>query len=74
MTSAPGQLLDRSIFYRHKDANFYPTFAYIIGRAFALVPQVSMRRSTCVEHELLLEIIYGLISTFAVLLFHWNLN
>jgi len=42
MTSAPGQLLDRSIFYRHKDANFYPTFAYIIGRAFAMVPQVSI--------------------------------
>jgi hypothetical protein len=62
MTSAPGQLLDRSIFYRHKDANFYPTFAYIIGRAFAMVPQVSICYSMRDEHELFLETVYVLIS------------
>jgi len=42
MTSAPGQLDDRPIFYRHSDANFYPTASYVFGLIIALMPQTLM--------------------------------
>lgn len=28
----------RSIFYKHQDANFFPTWSYVIGRSVATVP------------------------------------
>jgi hypothetical protein len=40
MTAAPEQLVDRSIFYKHQDADFYPTCSYVLGRSIALIPQV----------------------------------
>ena len=40
MVSAPDQLDDRLIFYKHKDANFYGAFPYVLGKALALIPQV----------------------------------
>ena len=42
MTSAPGQIDDRPIFYRHCDANFYPTASYVLGIIVALFPQTLM--------------------------------
>jgi ABC-type multidrug transport system fused ATPase/permease subunit len=39
MTSAPQQINDRVIYYKQADANFYQTFAYVIGRFLALTPQ-----------------------------------
>lgn len=40
MTSAPENLSDRAIFYKHNDSNFYPAISYVIGQALALVPQM----------------------------------
>ena len=40
MTSAPGMLDDRTVFYKHNDSNFYPALSYVIGQALALVPQM----------------------------------
>ena len=40
MTAAPEQLADRAIFYKHQDADLYPTLTYVLGRTIALVPQV----------------------------------
>lgn len=42
MTSIPGQIDDRPIFYRHSDANFYPTASYILGLVIAMMPQTLM--------------------------------
>lgn len=42
MTSAPSQMADRIIYYKHADANFFPTFSYVIGRSIALIPQATM--------------------------------
>ena len=39
--SAPAQVDDRIIFYKHNDANFYGAFPYVLGKAIALMPQVS---------------------------------
>ena len=40
MTSAPEKLDDRSVFYKHKDSNFYPAMSYLLGQAMALIPQM----------------------------------
>jgi len=40
MTSAPGKLDDRAVFYKHDDSNFYPALSYVIGQALALIPQM----------------------------------
>jgi hypothetical protein len=45
MVVVPDQVTDRSIYYKHSDANFYDAFPYVMGRALALLPQVgSLRR------------------------------
>jgi len=41
MTAAPEQLADRAIFYKHQDADFYPTVSYVLGRSISMIPQVS---------------------------------
>ena len=39
MTAAPAQVAERLIYYKQKDANFYPPFPYVIGRSIAMIPQ-----------------------------------
>jgi len=48
MTSAPGLVDDRIIFYRHLDANFYGAFSYAFGKAASLLPQVRSPVSFCI--------------------------
>lgn len=43
MTSVPEQVNDRIIYYRHADDNFYGAFAYAIGKAVSLLPQVRIQ-------------------------------
>lgn len=40
MVVVPDQVSDRSIYYKHLEANFYGAFPYVLGRALALLPQV----------------------------------
>ena len=40
MTSAPAQIEERTIYYKHADANFFQTFAFVWGRFLAMAPQV----------------------------------
>lgn len=40
MASAPEKINDRAIFYKHDDSNFYPSAAYVLGQAMALIPQM----------------------------------
>jgi len=39
MVSAPSQIDDRVIFYKHHDANFYGAFPYVLGKSIGLMPQ-----------------------------------
>lgn len=39
MTSAPDEVSDRSIHYKHDDANFYQAFAFVFGRLISTFPQ-----------------------------------
>lgn len=32
------QFPDRSIYYKHQDANFFPTWSYVLGRSIASIP------------------------------------
>ena len=41
MTSAPDEIDQRMIHYKHCDANFYQTGAFTIGRLISSIPQVS---------------------------------
>lgn len=38
MTNIVRQFPDRSIFYKHQDAQFFPTWAYVFGRSMASTP------------------------------------
>ena len=38
MLKVPTQFEPRSIFYKHQDANFYPTWAYVTARSLAGLP------------------------------------
>jgi hypothetical protein len=40
MTSAPDEIDGRLIHYKHCDANFYQTFAFVFGRLISTIPQV----------------------------------
>jgi hypothetical protein len=40
MTSAPDEVDGRLIHYKHCDANFYPSGAFVIGRLLSTFPQV----------------------------------
>uniref|UniRef100_A0A7S4JUM9 ABC transporter domain-containing protein n=1 Tax=Odontella aurita TaxID=265563 RepID=A0A7S4JUM9_9STRA len=42
MTAAPAEVNDRAIYYKHQDANLFPTFSYVLGRTFSLIPQTFM--------------------------------
>lgn len=46
MTAAPAQVEDRAVYYKHRDANLYPTFAFVLGRTFASIPQAVMDITT----------------------------
>jgi len=39
MTSAPDEVDSRSIHYKHNDANFYQTYAFVFGRLISTFPQ-----------------------------------
>ncbi|CAB9510945.1 Pleiotropic ABC efflux transporter of multiple drugs CDR1 [Seminavis robusta] len=39
MTAAPDEVDGRSIHYKHHDAKFYQTFAFVFGRLFSTFPQ-----------------------------------
>jgi len=43
MTSAPDEIDGRAIHYKHCDANFYQSTAFVIGRLISTFPQVSER-------------------------------
>lgn len=43
MTSAPDEIDGRTIHYKHCDANFYQSTAFVIGRLISTFPQVSER-------------------------------
>jgi ABC-type multidrug transport system permease subunit len=38
MTSIVKQFAERPIFYKQQDANFFPTWTYVVGRSVASVP------------------------------------
>jgi ABC-type multidrug transport system permease subunit len=38
MMKVPQQFETRSIFYKHQDANFFPTWSYVLGRSLAGLP------------------------------------
>jgi len=38
MIKIPGQFEPRGIFYKHQDANFFPTWSFVLGRSFAAFP------------------------------------
>jgi ABC-2 type transporter len=38
MMSIPGQYVVRAIVYKQQDANFFPTWTYIVGRSLASIP------------------------------------
>jgi ABC-type multidrug transport system permease subunit len=38
MMKIPQQFEARSIFYKHQDANFFPTWSYVLGRSLAGLP------------------------------------
>lgn len=38
MTTVIKQFPDRSIYYKHQDANFFPTWTYVLGRSLASIP------------------------------------
>jgi hypothetical protein len=40
MTSAPDEIDGRLIHYKHCDANFYQTYAFVLGRLISTIPQV----------------------------------
>ena len=43
MTNAPAFVDERSIYYKHADANFFSAYPFIIGKAISKVPQVRTR-------------------------------
>lgn len=46
MTSAPAQIEERTIYYKHVDANFFQTFAFVWGRFLAMAPQAALDVAT----------------------------
>lgn len=41
MTTAPGFVDERSIFYKQADANFFSAYPFVLGKALSKLPQVS---------------------------------
>ena len=39
MLATPQQVDKRAIFYKHQDANFFPTWTFVVGRSLATIPQ-----------------------------------
>ena len=39
MLATPQQVDKRSIFYKHQDGNFFPTWTFVVGRSLAQLPQ-----------------------------------
>ena len=40
MTTAPGFVEERAIFYKHADANFFSPYPFAVGKALSKLPQV----------------------------------
>ena len=40
MTTAPGFVDERPIFYKQADANFFPSLPYVLGKSISKIPQV----------------------------------
>eukprot|EP00536_Pseudo-nitzschia_multiseries_P009814 jgi/Psemu1/242415/estExt_Genewise1.C_2850020 len=38
MMKVPPQYAVRGVFYKHQDANFFPTWTYVVGRSIATIP------------------------------------
>lgn len=38
MVSVTRQFPERSIYYKHQDGNFFPTFSYVFGKSVASIP------------------------------------
>eukprot|EP00980_Cylindrotheca_fusiformis_P012580 scaffold3084_cov144-Cylindrotheca_fusiformis.AAC.28 len=47
MTTAPGFVDERGIFYKQADANFFSSYPFVLGKALSKLPQVS--RLLCLE-------------------------
>lgn len=55
MVSVVRQFPERSIFYKHQDANFFPTWTFVIGRSIATIP------SACFDAVLYGTLLYYLV-------------
>jgi hypothetical protein len=53
MTSAPDEIDGRSIHYKHCDANFYQTFAFVFGRLISTIPQVCCKSKRRLKYNCL---------------------
>lgn len=40
LVKVPDQFEQRGIFYKHQDANFYPTWCYVVARSLSGLPMV----------------------------------
>jgi len=60
MTTAPNQIDDRAIYYKHHDANFYPTSAFVTGRTLSLIPQSIM---DCIMFGTMIYWMVGLVTS-----------
>jgi hypothetical protein len=69
MTSAPDEIDQRMIHYKHCDANFYQTGAFNIGRLISTIPQVRSIVKQCTRMPLHFETLLciGHVDTYDVL-------
>jgi ABC-type multidrug transport system ATPase subunit len=54
MTTAPGFVDERPIFYKQADANFFPSLPYVLGKSISKIPQVR----SCKSHFIVWPIFY----------------
>ncbi len=62
----------RSIFYKHQDANFFPTWAYVLGKTIGRQAHISCFPLGCFRLHLIIAFIVGLMTPFH--LFHVTLT
>lgn len=60
MTTAPGFVDERPIFYKQADANFFPSLPYVLGKSLSKIPQTIM---DCFAFGTILYFMVGLTNT-----------
>lgn len=60
MTTAPGFVDERSIYYKHADANFFSAYPFVLGKAISKIPQTMM---DCFAFGTILYFMVGLTTT-----------